>query len=53
MPDLSLDPLVPCAVLPTWLLLIFLPVTIYYFVLNLINGPPGMLTPSQCFLEVL
>ena len=29
----------------------FLPVAIYIFILNFVNGPPGILTPSQCFLE--
>ena len=32
---------------------IFLPVAICYFILNFINDPPGVLTPSQCFFEVL
>ena len=32
---------------------IFLPVAIYCFILNFISGPPGVLTPSQCFPEVL
>ena len=32
---------------------IFLPFGIYYFILNFINGPCGILTSSQCFLEVL